>query len=54
MLRTFNCGIGMVRILKEKHVEVAKDLLKSSGEDIVYDLGVLVDGDGVDVKSQLA
>lgn len=56
MLRTFNCGIGMVLIVKSDKLAEAKELLKSSGEADVYDLGVLVQGEGdrVQMKSKLA
>jgi len=47
MLRTFNCGIGMVLILDEKSVGAAMDLLRSAGETEVYRLGHLVEGNGV-------
>jgi len=42
MLRTFNCGIGMVLIVKADKVADAKELLRQAGETIVYDLGHLV------------
>lgn len=42
MLRTFNCGVGMVLILDPKHVSEAKALLLDSGEKEVFDLGTLV------------
>jgi len=55
MLRTFNCGIGMVLIVPKDKVDEAKSLLQNS-DDVVYDLGVLVEGDGEQVvmKSKLA
>ena len=49
MLRTFNCGVGMVLIVKADKVDEAKTLLKEAGEDEVYDLGVLVSGEGEQV-----
>ncbi len=54
MLRTFNCGIGMVLIVREDKVNEAKGLLQEAGEEI-YDLGKLVNGSGdqVIMKSKL-
>jgi len=46
MLRTFNCGIGMVLIVKKDVVNEAKTLLHEAGEDIIYDLGELVHRQG--------
>jgi phosphoribosylamine--glycine ligase / phosphoribosylformylglycinamidine cyclo-ligase len=46
LLRTFNCGVGMVLILDAMHVEAAKESLLASGETEVYDLGILVSGEG--------
>jgi phosphoribosylamine--glycine ligase/phosphoribosylglycinamide formyltransferase/phosphoribosylformylglycinamidine cyclo-ligase/phosphoribosylamine--glycine ligase/phosphoribosylformylglycinamidine cyclo-ligase len=54
MLRTFNCGIGMVLVVSSEDAEKAKDVLKASGADVVYDLGVLVEGSGVIVEGTLA
>lgn len=48
MLRTLNCGIGMVLIVKKDNVAEAKELLLQAGED-VCDLGVLVNGEGEQV-----
>jgi formyltetrahydrofolate-dependent phosphoribosylglycinamide formyltransferase len=45
MLRTFNCGIGMVVILSSSDVPAAKELLMSLGESEVYDLGTVIKGD---------
>jgi phosphoribosylformylglycinamidine cyclo-ligase len=45
MLRTFNNGVGMVLIVKADKVIEAKKILEDEGE-IVYDLGVLVEGEG--------
>jgi phosphoribosylaminoimidazole synthetase len=53
MLRTLNCGIGMVLILDKSNVAAAKELLAAAGESVVYDLGSLVDGEGVTVTSAL-
>ena len=46
MLRTFNCGIGMVLIVPSESVELAKDILKASGEVDVVDMGKMVKGTG--------
>lgn len=54
MLRTFNCGIGMVLIVSSEDVQAVKDVLKASGADVVYDLGVLVEGTGVVMKGSIA
>lgn len=54
MLRTFNCGIGMVLILDSAHVTEAKELLLASGEETVFDLGTLVAGSGVQMESALS
>jgi phosphoribosylaminoimidazole synthetase len=53
MLRTFNCGIGMVIILDPSSVTEAVDLLKSSGDSEVFNLGVLAKGSGVRVFAPL-
>jgi phosphoribosylaminoimidazole (AIR) synthetase len=49
MLRTFNCGIGMVLIVSKDHTEEAKSLLRQAGESVIYDLGFLISGDGEQV-----
>jgi phosphoribosylaminoimidazole (AIR) synthetase len=58
MLRTFNCGIGMVLIVKKDCVDEVKSLLHEAGELLVYDLGVLTDRQGneeqVEMKHNLA
>jgi phosphoribosylformylglycinamidine cyclo-ligase len=45
MLRTFNCGIGMVLILPETQANAAKHLLEAAGET-VYQLGSIQAGTG--------
>ena len=54
LLRTFNCGIGMVLIVKSAHADETRSILKAAGED-VFDLGSLISGDGEQVimKSKL-
>ena len=58
MLRTFNCGVGMVLIVKRGSVEEAKRLLREAGEGVIYDLGELVhrqgDEEQVEMKSGLS
>ncbi|MEY2700750.1 MAG: phosphoribosylformylglycinamidine cyclo-ligase [Pseudomonadota bacterium] len=44
MLRTFNCGIGMVVIVGEGEADAAVALLKEHGE-AVFDLGVVTSGE---------
>jgi phosphoribosylformylglycinamidine cyclo-ligase len=40
MTRTFNCGIGMVAIVRPQHAEAAQSLLAEQGET-VWRLGTL-------------
>lgn len=44
MLRTFNCGIGMVVIVAQEHCDAVSSRLQDCGETVV-ELGQLVDGD---------
>jgi len=55
MLRTFNCGIGMVLIVSPDSVAQIKDILQSVGQP-VFDLGILVEGQetAVHMKQTLA
>jgi phosphoribosylformylglycinamidine cyclo-ligase len=41
MLRTFNCGIGMVLCLPAEHQAQASELLQAAGET-VYPIGDIV------------
>ena len=45
MLRTFNCGIGMILILSKDNLEMTKNILAESGTDEVYEMGVIATGD---------
>jgi len=44
MLRTFNCGIGMVLVVNSENVTAVKAILSQTGEEVVYDLGSVVAG----------
>jgi formyltetrahydrofolate-dependent phosphoribosylglycinamide formyltransferase len=46
MLRTFNCGIGMVLIVEGSNVPMVKEMLANVGE-ACYPLGTVVAGDNV-------
>jgi formyltetrahydrofolate-dependent phosphoribosylglycinamide formyltransferase len=54
LLRTFNCGVGMILILDPKNVAEAKQLLLDAGENEVYDLGKLVAGGEIKMGSGLS
>jgi phosphoribosylformylglycinamidine cyclo-ligase len=45
MLRTFNCGVGMVAIVKTDAVARVMEVLASSGESVSY-LGHVVEAAG--------
>ena len=53
MLRTFNCGVGMVLIVSPEKADEVRSMLASQGDGYVYDLGVLVKGEGVSVKCSI-
>lgn len=54
MLRTFNCGVGMVLILDAKDVVEAKKLLLDSDEEQVFDLGVVSSGGEIKMANSLS
>jgi phosphoribosylformylglycinamidine cyclo-ligase len=45
MLRTFNCGIGMVLVVPAAHGQAARRLLEDAGEQVI-EMGAMVDGSG--------
>lgn len=47
MLRTFNCGTGMVCVVQQDKVEEAIKLLEESGEAKVFRMGKVTDTPGV-------
>jgi phosphoribosylformylglycinamidine cyclo-ligase len=46
LLKTFNCGIGMIAVVAADRAGAVADLLRAEGEG-VYELGRIVPGDGV-------
>ena len=46
MLKTFNCGVGMVLVVSQEHADALSDLLSELGET-VYALGKVTPGEGV-------
>ncbi|MEI6099644.1 MAG: phosphoribosylformylglycinamidine cyclo-ligase [Alphaproteobacteria bacterium] len=52
LLKTFNCGIGMIAVVAADRAESLTDLLRAEGE-IVYELGHIVPGKGVIYRSVL-
>ncbi|KAL3919897.1 MAG: hypothetical protein SGILL_003523 [Bacillariaceae sp.] len=54
MLRTFNCGIGMILVVDKSNVEEAKKMLLDAGEDSVFEMGFLVEGSGVRMSTALS
>ncbi|VEU35771.1 unnamed protein product [Pseudo-nitzschia multistriata] len=50
MLRTFNCGVGMVIVVDKERASEAKQMLLDAGEDVVYDLGTLVPHPEMEIK----
>jgi hypothetical protein len=53
MLHTFNCGVGMVLIVKKDRVHELKALLREAGEGVIYDLRAEILGDPYSKKSPL-
>ena len=53
LLKTFNCGIGMIAVVAADRAEAIADLLRSEGET-VFTLGRVTRGSGVLYKGQLS
>ena len=53
LLKTFNCGIGMIAVVAADRAEALTDLLSREGET-VYTLGHIIPGEGVIYKGTLA
>ena len=54
MLKTFNCGVGMVVVVAPEDLDSASHVLGEAGEQ-VYRLGTVVEGgDGVSYSGTLA
>lgn len=51
MARTFNNGIGMVILVSPENLEEALQSIKDSGEPVVYKIGEIVDGSGVEMRN---
>jgi phosphoribosylformylglycinamidine cyclo-ligase len=52
LLKTFNCGIGMILVVAESEAEALTDLLTAEGE-AVFRLGRIVEGQGVQYTGRL-
>ncbi|NDV99277.1 phosphoribosylformylglycinamidine cyclo-ligase [Salipiger sp. PrR002] len=52
MLKTFNCGVGMILSVSADHAEALKALLEAEGET-VYTLGTVTEGQGVSYEGSL-
>jgi len=50
LLRTFNCGVGMVVVVDKECASEAKQMLMDAGEEVVYDLGSLVSRPDMEIK----
>ena len=52
LLKTFNCGIGMIAVVAADRAEALTELLRAEGETVVA-LGRVVPGEGVIYKGKL-
>lgn len=49
LARTFNCGVGMVLVVARGDVDAVREKLKEGGEEVVYEIGEVVWGEGVEL-----
>jgi phosphoribosylformylglycinamidine cyclo-ligase len=52
LLKTFNCGVGMIAVVAEDRAAVLSDLLRAAGET-VFPIGTVVPGQGVAYTGRL-
>jgi len=52
LLKTFNCGIGMILVVAEDRADALTELLETEGETVTR-LGAVVEGQGVIYRGQL-
>jgi phosphoribosylformylglycinamidine cyclo-ligase len=52
LLKTFNCGIGMILVVAEERAAALTDLLTQEGETVTR-LGRIVEGQGVIYRGKL-
>ncbi len=52
LLKTFNCGIGMILVVAEAQADALTELLQAEGETVTR-LGTIVEGQGVVYKGRL-
>ena len=52
LLKTFNCGIGMILVVAEDRAEALTALLEAEGETVTR-LGTIVEGQGVVYRGRL-
>jgi phosphoribosylformylglycinamidine cyclo-ligase len=52
MLKTFNCGVGMILVVSADQADSLKSLLNDAGET-VYEMGRVTAGAGIDYSGQL-
>lgn len=50
MCRTFNCGVGMVVVVSREKAEEAVEMLRKSGEEVVWRIGEVTGAPGVEMR----